>query len=166
VQSHQKSYLGSRNNSGQVASMVLENERTVDQYEESAMFVKEQRKPLALPSEFRAKTTVDEAEISDVCTRDIAEHVESLARIQIGDHQDTTTIGSKHVRSCSLDGVCEKESGRVEPHNSVAAEIDGLKLVHNPFPPSEIDFDNKRVLIGSSQASQRKEKMLLLRMNI
>jgi hypothetical protein len=134
AESYQKSYLGSRSNSGQVAVMVLENERpTVDQ-----------RKPFVLPSEFRAKTTVDEAKISDVCTRDIADHAESLAWIQIGDHQDTTTVGSKHVRSCSLDGVCEKESGRVEPHNSVAAEIDGLKLVHNPFPPSEIDFDNKR----------------------
>jgi hypothetical protein len=40
VESYQKPYLGSKSNSGQMASMVLENERpTVDQYEESSMFV-------------------------------------------------------------------------------------------------------------------------------
>jgi ribosomal protein S17E len=160
AESYQKSYLGSRSNSGQVAGMVLENERpVVDQYAESAMFVEEQRKPFVLPSEFHAKTTVDEAKISDICTRDIADHAESLARIQIGDHQYTTTVGSKRVRNCSLDGVCEKEPGIVEPLNSVAAEIDGLKLVHNPF--NEIDFDNKRVLIRSSQAESTKGKNVI-----
>jgi hypothetical protein len=112
VESYQKPYLGSRGNSGQMESSVLENKRaTDDQYEEAAMFVKEQRDPFVLPSEFCAKTIVDEAEINDVCTRDIAKHVESSARIQIGDHQDPTTVGSKHIRSCSLDDVYEKESG-------------------------------------------------------
>jgi hypothetical protein len=60
----------------------------------------------------------------------------------------------------------KKKQVESEPHNSVAAEIDGLKLVHNPFPPSEIDFDNKKVLIRSSQAKSTKGKMLLLLMNI
>jgi hypothetical protein len=106
-ESYQKSYLGSRSNSGKMAGMVLENERpTVDQYEESAMFVEEQRKPFVLPSELHSQATVYEAKINDVCTRDIAEHAESSARIQIGDHQDTTTVGSKHIRSSSLARWC------------------------------------------------------------
>jgi hypothetical protein len=46
--------------------MVLENKRlTVDQNEELAMFVKEQRQPFVLQSEFHAKTTIDVAKISD-----------------------------------------------------------------------------------------------------
>jgi hypothetical protein len=89
--------------------MVLENKRlTVDQNEELAMFVKEQRQPFVLQSEFHAKTTIDVAKISDESIEKKIKRIEGSARIQIGDHHDVATLENEHIRNFSLGRDTEK----------------------------------------------------------
>jgi hypothetical protein len=64
---------------------VTEDQSVVDCEELAAMFVEEWREPFVLPSEFHAETIVNGAEISDASIEKIAECMEGLAKIQIGE---------------------------------------------------------------------------------
>jgi hypothetical protein len=109
---------------------VIEEPTFVGCEESATMFVEEWMKPFVLPSEFHAKTTIDEAEISDASIDKIAERMEGSARIQIGeeinhncslgsttefivdcslcaeiigDHHDVATVENEHMSDFSLD---------------------------------------------------------------
>jgi hypothetical protein len=149
--------------------MVLKNRRlTVDQYKESAMFVKERREPFILPSEFRAKTTVDVAEINDASIEKNTEHMEGSGRIQIGDHHDVATVENEYILNFSLGGDTEKVSSGAALDDLVVAEIkdsdnnpkdnDELKLGQKPFLGNLIDFKNKKVLVRACQRESTRGK--------
>jgi hypothetical protein len=73
--------------------------------ESAAMFVEEWREFFVLSSKFCAKTTIDEAEVSDVSIDKIAERMEGLTRIQIGEeinHNCSWGSTSELIVDCSF----------------------------------------------------------------
>jgi hypothetical protein len=114
------------------------------------MFVEEGREPFVLSYEFCAKTTVDETKISDASKDKIAERIEGLARIQIGEeinhnyfkdsttksivdcslcteiiegHHDLATVENEYISNVSLGGDTEKVSSGAALSDLVVAEI-------------------------------------------